>query len=215
MKARARKGVPGPLTPDRVAAAALAFMDEHGLEALTVRGLGASMGVEGMALYRHFPSKAAILDAVAELLILELVVTPSGEGWKARALQVGRDYRAISRRHPRAFPLLGMRRFATPRSLALLDRIFFALLSSGLTARQAVEVYRGVANWANGTILDELAGLESAKANGPREVPGELTALKAVQPWLGTNHFDEIFESGLLALLDGLESKFASKGRRR
>ncbi len=62
-----------PLNPERIATAALAYIDEHGLEAMSVRNLGAVLSVEGMALYKHFPSKEAILDAVAELLVLELV----------------------------------------------------------------------------------------------------------------------------------------------
>lgn len=204
-----------PLNPDRIATAALAFIDERGLEEMSVRNLGASLGVEGMALYKHFPSKEAILDAVAELLILELVVpAPGSESWKTRALRVAHDYRAISRRHPRAFPLLATRRFATPRALALIDRIFFALMADGLSAQQAVQVYRGVANWSNGTIFDELTGFAAAKQQrADLPVPRELTALAAAQPYLAIEHFDAIFETGLDALLTGLELKFQKRSR--
>ena len=73
-----------PLDPDLIARAALRHIDRHGLEGLSVRGLGASLGVEGMSLYKHFPSKEAILEAVAELLILELVVpAPTSAPWLA------------------------------------------------------------------------------------------------------------------------------------
>ncbi len=201
-----------PLNPERIAKAALEYIDEHGLEAMSVRNLGAVLSVEGMALYKHFPSKEAILDAVAELLVLELVVAaPTKESWRSRASRVAQDYRAISRRHPKAFPLLAMRRFTTPRALALLDRIFFALMADGLTARQAVEVYRGVANWSNGTIFDELAGLTAAQSGVRIEIPRELTALAEAQRFLGNDHFDEVFQAGLEALLDGLETKFAAE----
>lgn len=203
-----------PLNPDRIAAAALTYIDDHGLEDMSVRNLGASLGVEGMALYKHFRSKEAILDAVAELILLELTVpAPSKESWKARALRVGNDYREISRRHPRAFPLLAARRYTTPRALALLDRIFFALMAAGLTARQAVEVYRGVANWTNGCVFDELAGYAAAEAGVKVVAPRELTALAEAQPWLGVEHFDAIYQAGLAALLDGLEAKFAAEPR--
>jgi AcrR family transcriptional regulator len=204
-----------PLNPDRIAHAALAFIDERGLDEMSVRNLGAALGVEGMALYKHFPSKEAILDAVSELLILELVVpAPGSETWKTRALRVAHDYRAISRRHPRAFPLLASRRFTTPRALALTDRIFFALMADGLTAQQAVQVYRGVANWSNGTIFDELAGFAAAEqSRSESPVPRELTALAAAQPFLANEHFDAIFETGLDALLTGLELEFQKRSR--
>ena len=203
-----------PLNPERIAVAALAFIDERGLEEMSVRNLGAALGVEGMALYKHYPSKEAILDAVAEQLILELVVPPpTKEGWKVRALNVARDYRAIGRRHPKAFHLLPTRRFTTPRALAVLDRVFFLLMGDGLTAQQAVEVFRGVANWSNGCIMDEIAGLRAESAGVQMAVPRELTALAAAQTFLGVEHFDAIFEAGLVALLDGLEARFGKSKR--
>lgn len=205
-----------PLNPDRIARAALDYIDEHGLGDMSVRNLGAALGVEGMALYKHFRSKEAILDAVAELMLLELVVpAPSRESWKTRALRVGHDYRAISRRHPRAFTLLAARRYTTPRALALLDRIFFALMAAGLTARQAVEVYRGVANWTNGCVFDELAGQAALEAGVKVVPPRELTALAEAAPFLGVEHFDAIYQAGLEALLDGLAAKFDDENRQR
>jgi TetR/AcrR family transcriptional regulator, tetracycline repressor protein len=203
-----------PLNPDRIATAALSFIDEHGLEEMSVRNLGATLGVEGMALYKHFPSKEAILDAVAELLVLELVVpAPNSQGWQQRAATMAQDYRAISRRHPNAFPLLGMRRFTTPKALTLIDRIVFALMAEGLSARQAVEVYRAVANWANGCILNELAS-DEAEAEGKEptadSVPRELTALAVSYQYLGNAHADQLFQLGLEALLEGLATRFGA-----
>ena len=46
-----------------------ALLDDEGLSALTMRRLGGELGVEGMALYRHFPNKDALVDAVAAHLL--------------------------------------------------------------------------------------------------------------------------------------------------
>jgi AcrR family transcriptional regulator len=207
---RTSKKLRTPLNKDRVATTALAYIDKHGLDALNIRALGATLGVEGMALYKHFPSKDALLDAVAELLMLELVIpAPTSDGWTKRAIRAALDYRSISRRHPKAFPLLGMRRFNTPRTLALIDRILFALMADGLTAKQAAEAYRAVANWCNGNILDELAGLEFVARQGKaRPVSNELTTLAACGPYMGASHYDRNFKQGLEALLRGLEERF-------
>lgn len=51
---------------DEVLDAALELLDEVGLEALTTRRLAERLGVQPGALYRHFPSKAALLDAMVE-----------------------------------------------------------------------------------------------------------------------------------------------------
>src|SRR5918911_4494229 len=56
-----------PLDRRRVLAAAVEFIDEHGLETLTMRRMGAHLGVEGMALYRHVTGREDLLDGVVEL----------------------------------------------------------------------------------------------------------------------------------------------------
>ena len=203
-----------PLTPSLISQKALEMLDAHGVEALSVRRLGAQLGVEGMALYKHFDSKEALLEAVAERLILELVIpaVPAGN-WKERARRMGNDYRAISRRHPKAFPVLASRKFNAPGTLALLDRIFFALLADGIPPLITLELFRTVVNYCNGTILDELAGYENAKLrnNKPLEIPPEMTGLKEVERWLGPDSFDQIFAAGLNAVLDGFELRLKSR----
>src|SRR4051812_35772456 len=60
----------------RVLGAAVAFIDEHGLEALTMRRLGAHLGVEAMALYRYVPGRENLLDGVVETVVDELYGDP-------------------------------------------------------------------------------------------------------------------------------------------
>lgn len=45
--------------------AAVRTIGSHGVEALTLRGVGGTLGVSRTALYRHFTDKAALLAAVA------------------------------------------------------------------------------------------------------------------------------------------------------
>ncbi|GAA1679782.1 TetR family transcriptional regulator [Fodinicola feengrottensis] len=49
---------------DEVLEAAVELLDEVGLDAFTTRKLAAKLGVQAGALYRHYPSKQALLDAV-------------------------------------------------------------------------------------------------------------------------------------------------------
>ena len=57
----ARRG----LTRDAVLAAAGALADDQGIDALTMRALAHSVGVEAMSLYHHVPNKEALLAANA------------------------------------------------------------------------------------------------------------------------------------------------------
>lgn len=206
-----------PLNRQKIADAALAFIDAHGLEELSTRRLGAQLGVEGMALYKHYPSKEALLDAVAEQLILEIEVPEKGLGsWQQRVRSFGHAYRGISRRHPRAYPLLAVRRFNTDRALVQLDRMVGAILDEGFAPQLAVEFFRVLNNYCNGACLDELAGYahaERSREQAPNPLQPPLENLAKVSPWLGPEHFDALFEAGLSLVIDGFERKLGALPR--
>ena len=102
------------LSRERIVAAALDLVDEHGLEGLTMRALGQRLGVEAMALYYYFPSKAALLAAVSEIgrevegvfggFFDDMVTAgvPAGE----RVVQLGLRYVEFAQTHPAQFTLL-------------------------------------------------------------------------------------------------------------
>jgi AcrR family transcriptional regulator len=203
-----------PLNKARIAQAGLDFIDEHGLDALSTRRLGAQLGVEAMALYRHFPSKEALLDAVAELLVLQIPVPSSGAGgWQARVKEFARAYRGLSRSHPRAYPLLATRRFNTPRTLQLLDTLFSELLGAGFSPAASVELFRAVGNYSHGTALDELAGVGQSEAPSSGAATGKvvsgLPALAKVAPYLTDTYFDQVFEAGLEVIVEGFARRQA------
>ncbi|MBL8951139.1 MAG: TetR/AcrR family transcriptional regulator [Myxococcaceae bacterium] len=206
----------GPLNPQRIAEEALAWIDKHGLETFSSRKLGAKLGVEGMALYKHYPSMDALLDAVAELLILEVQVpAPQPGGWQARVRQFARDYRQLAYRHPKSYMLLATRRFTRARSLAVLDAIMGALFEEGFAPQEAVSLFRSLNHYCNGACLDELAGLadlqrktKTTKSDVAATAP--LPALERAAAFMGPDHFEATFEAGLDALLAGFERRRAS-----
>ncbi len=78
---------------------ALALLDTEGLDGLTMRKLGGALNVQAGALYRHFPSKEALLDAMAEKL-LEGVADPLPEGpWAEQLTVLAQRFRAALLAH--------------------------------------------------------------------------------------------------------------------
>lgn len=70
----------------RILGAAVEFIDERGLRALTMRRLGDRLGVEAMALYRYVPGREDLLDGIVETVIDELYGDPDvylepRDGW--------------------------------------------------------------------------------------------------------------------------------------
>src|SRR5205823_2977030 len=71
-----------PLSSERILDAAVELLDRDGLDALSMRHLGAALGVEAMSLYRHFPSKVRLLEGLAGRLLSELALpVPAAAPW--------------------------------------------------------------------------------------------------------------------------------------
>lgn len=64
------KGSTGDTTKPRIRDAAARLMAAHGYDGLTMRGIGAEVGLQAGAIYRYFPDKASLAsDLVAEALV--------------------------------------------------------------------------------------------------------------------------------------------------
>lgn len=73
MAAQRARGQRAGLTRQAVLEAALRLVDQEGLKALSMRRLGAELGVEAMTLYHHVPNKTALLDGMIEQVVAEAV----------------------------------------------------------------------------------------------------------------------------------------------
>lgn len=184
-----------PLTQERIAKTSLELIDQIGLEDFSTRRLGAALGCEAMAIYNHFPSKDALLDAVVDRLFREVKVPARGAGWESRVRGFAASYRALAHAHPKAFPLLATRRFRT-RARVLVEQIIGALLEEGFAPKAAAELFRVLANYCNGAILDELSG-----AFPPAD--DEYPNINRVQQFLTPDNYDALYERGLALLLQG------------
>lgn len=198
------------LTRDAIAEAALAQIDEHGLEALSMRKLGEVLGVEAMALYHHYPNKGQLLDAVMDRLVEEIDL-PDAPGAKPleRLRRYISDWRGIALRHPRAYSLLTMRRFNSARSFALYERILAAFADAGLAPEPAARWFRLLGGFASGAGMAEVASRELTPDATPLQLersPGsvQLPHIRAVAPHLRVERLDSVFEFGLDVLFDAL-----------
>src|SRR5665647_171029 len=100
-----------PLARERIVYAAVKIIDGEGLDALSMRRLGAELGVNPMAAYYHVPNKAALYDLVLEAVMAG--VDTSGIDPAApveeQLKQAARAYRSAILAHPRAIPVLASR----------------------------------------------------------------------------------------------------------
>jgi AcrR family transcriptional regulator len=197
------------LTPERIAAAALALADEHGLEGFSFRTLAKNLGCQAMSVYHYYPSKAHLLDAMVDSCLGELVFAADTQDWQERLRQAASTYRAMALRHPGFFPFIGVYRMNSRAGLAVLDQILKIFEATGLDVEKRARHFRAFGYYIVGACLDETIGY----AKGPsaaEPVPDNIVArdfpsIISVEPFFGADHHTRTFEHGLEAILVHIE----------
>jgi hypothetical protein len=134
----------------------------------------------------------------------------AADDWVGALRTVARAYRRIAQDHPRAFPLLATRRFASEGTYAFLETLFELARRQGLTDRAAARYYRIVSSYCNGFALSELAAPRGPQDPRTAALRRRFPRVEAVSAWLEPRYLDDIFESGLELLLGELVREAAS-----
>ena len=209
--------------------AALEIIDQHGIQGLTMRGLGQDLGVEAMALYRYVRGREDLLEAVVNMLLEELHLDLDPQlwpTWQGYLQTLAHSVRRIAVEHAAAFPLVATRHPAAPwlrpplRSLELVENFLSTLSRHGFTDQQVVDAYRSFSSFLLGQLLLEsamrgadISPVEVPLDEGDAQIPNEdsemdLTGNPSVarlRPLLSEDRSQEEFELSLETLLNRLE----------
>jgi AcrR family transcriptional regulator len=214
-----------PLDQALIVREAVGFIDENGRELLTMRRLGARLGVEAMALYRYLPGREALLDAVVEELMDELydatMTGGYGSSWQEYLQQLAHGVRALALAHPRIFPLVATRPPAAPwlrpplRSLRWVEGFLTGLARHGFSDADSVLAYRSFSTFLLGHLLLESASVSGGSIANEEEEEDELPAaeqdlsefpvLSRLADPLSQNAFAEEFDDALEDLINRIE----------
>jgi AcrR family transcriptional regulator len=212
-----------PLNRDRIIAAAITFVDEQGLRDLTMRRLGAALGVEAMSLYRYVPGREELLDGVVETIIGEMyddpdVITSPRDGWQDFLQRLAHGVRRVALAHPQAFPLVASRPTEAPwirpplRNLRWVELFLAGLIDEGFSDEAAVAAYRGFTSFLLGHLLLEVSSMGADV--GPLDVLDPSSGdpdligyplVKRLSAALGEDLAATEFEESLESLLDRLQ----------
>lgn len=212
----------GTLNHEAIIEAAVRFMDEHGILPLTMRRLGAELGVEAMALYRYLPSRDAVLDGVVDAVMVELYDDPdvhpdAAASWQDYLQRLAHGVRGVALLHPQIFPLVATRPPSAPwlrpplRSLHWAESFLDALIGSGFSDEAAVAAYRGFTSFLLGHLLLEVSALGADVGPVPEADPDEPVQpselldhphLLRLQSELSEDRSAEEFDDSLESLLD-------------
>lgn len=215
-----------PLSRDRVLAAAVELADAGGLEALTMRGLADSLGVEAMSLYHHVAGKEALLDGVAEVIVDEINIAvgelepaTGADDWKRvmrKRILAARD---VMLRHKWAPAVLETRTSMSPSVLFYFHGVLEIFRAGGLSYDLAHHALHALGSRALGftqEMFDPAPGSDDEEMNEEMleqlasqlpllvEMLGEISH-EGPETTIGWCDDQTEFEFGLDLLLDGLD----------
>jgi AcrR family transcriptional regulator len=149
---------PRSLTPVQIADAALAVIDGHGLEALSMRAVGRHLGVGTMSLYRYVADRGQLEELVVDrvLAAVPLELPGGGPGQKLAALADG--VRAAVAGHAAVVPLLLTHRHERVGSLRWGEAVLGVLADAGFTGRSRALAFRTVLAYVFGALQVEHLG---------------------------------------------------------
>jgi len=208
-----------------IVAAALALVDEEGLEALTMPRLATNLGVGTMSLYRHIEGKDDLLDGVAAQ-VLSGVTVPSGasDDWEGRVVGYLRSLRAEALRHPALARILADRGLTVGPVVEQLETVHGVLRTAGFSDLDAVRAFYSLLTYVFGSLMWELPRVHlqppaAYAAAWHRALDGldattfpNLTALRAE---LLTSASADQFDYGLEHLVSALRQHAKAKRGRR
>ena len=226
----ARPGANGrePLTRDRILEAALRFVDQHGLPALSMRKLAAELGVEAMSLYNHIANKEDILAGIADLVFAEVEIPPAESGdWTDRTRQVAHAARRALSEHANVVPIILAGGNRGPSYLQIMESTVGTLRGAGFDADMAHHGWHTLQAHVLGYVLQQIAApmLASSTASGrapagqdrggrpvalsdlpARDFPHIVEIASYLAECQAADEFDfglDVILTGLLAKLDG------------
>ena len=150
--------------------AAVALIDTEGVGRLTMRRLGTALGVEAMAIYRYFPSRLSLLDALVESVVAEVATDPASQmvpddDWTDYLDRLAHGIRRMALTHPRVFPLVATHPTEAPwirppiRSLRWVNAFLEGLQDHHFPPPAAVSAYKQFSTFLLGHLLLEVAAL--------------------------------------------------------
>jgi AcrR family transcriptional regulator len=201
---------------------AIVMLDADGIEALSMRKLGARLNAGATSLYRHVATKDELMELAVDEVFSEITVPAAGgPDWRAAVTEAAQSFRATALRHRWLASVLGQAGLAYlgPNLMSYSERIAALFVAAGFPEpERAIET---VLSYVIGVSTTEAAWLTTVSRSGETEAAFIARLLPAAeQAAAGYEHLadahtpretldpveirDGKFRYGLDVVLDGL-----------
>lgn len=212
---RRRAGV----SREEIARAAVAMLDEEGVDALSMRRLADRVGVGTMTLYGYFRSKQELLDAaVAAAMEDRRVPDPPDAGLRERLRAHFEAMRDLMERHPFLPQLRRQQPILQPEAFRHSENGMRMFLDAGFPPDEAARTFRVLFVYVFGSMLfgpdepsaEHRRAVRAALAMLPEdEFPAIALAAEGMAKSIGGR---EQFDFGLDLILDAIDARAEALG---
>ena len=222
-RSKPTRGPKPTLTADDVIQAAIEIADEDGLAALTMQSVTAKLGYTTMAIYRYFPNKEALYDAIVDAGMGQPPAdTEPRSDWRTRLTRLAHAKREMLCARPWLAELPFVAAPHGPNWLSWLEAVMDGLADTGLSEPDKGQMLSIVDGYTRGA-SDTAISLARARASGKSDAEWAAAVGADLGRAIGDPRFprfaallttpsdgaprslDESFDFGLQRVLDGIE----------
>lgn len=189
------------LTRELIENAALAVIEQDGLEAFSTRRLGDRLGCQAMSIYHHFPSKAHILDALVNRTLAAIQIPKRRLRPATRVREIARSWRRVALAHPRLYPYLSMHRWNSETGAMFLAEILACFHDAGLKPEVCARQFRVLCYFVLGATLDEISGYGNGSSSmqplSDEDLMRRFPQVAQAGRYFKPEEFERTFELGL------------------
>ncbi|WP_214106292.1 TetR/AcrR family transcriptional regulator [Acrocarpospora catenulata] len=219
------------LSRDQIVRAAMEILDAEGLEALSMRKLGARLGAGATSLYWHVATKDELLELAMDQAWGEIQLDPE-KSWRETASDYSYGLRGTMLHHLWLGSLLGGMPSIGPQALRASATLLNAFQRGGFEGMEIDFAVNSVISYTLGATLPEIAWRTMVFRSGSTEeeqveaMTPIIEAATAHTPELRERHREYMsgsydpavarnlaFDYGLVALLDGLAARLLQPDR--
>jgi len=179
---------------------------EQGFDALSMRAVAGRLGAVPMALYNHFATKDALVDALLDRVLQRFDPPAPTDDWVEDLRRFARAHRQLLVRHPWAVAPLFSRPNPGLGAVRIGELALAILQRGGLTGDRAVAAFSGMIainyGWSSFTVTPD-PGVAAMLAALPREAFPLIVDVAAA---MGAYGSDEHYEFVLDQFLGGLRA---------
>ncbi|MFD7496116.1 TetR/AcrR family transcriptional regulator C-terminal domain-containing protein [Streptomyces sp. NPDC059832] len=161
---------------------AIVMLDADGIEALSMRKLGARLNAGATSLYRHVATKDELMELAVDEVFAEITVPPADSpDWRAAATEAARSFRSTALHHPWLASVLGQAGLAYlgPNLMSFSERL--AALFTAVGFPEPSRAIDTVMTYVIGMSTTEAAWLTTVARSGETEADFMSRLMPAAQ----------------------------------